>query len=296
MSSDYFECMRRDVSISTAAGAHPQRMEPVWQSDNLAEACAAQPWRPQLHSEREMDQILAAIEATRCQPPVTVRALDASHPDASSPSKQRTPQAFDVAIPFSLRPVSGAAHPDASSATPLTTLMVRNVPVQYSLEALLVEWQAHGIDYLHLPWNAGAHRNLSYAFINFSSGAEALHFMRTWQKQRLPQYRSQKPLNIRFSDTQGLTHNLLLVKKAGSNLDLCNAAVFENGQRIGLKQAVSKATARSRAANRPSAMAPLALSRVQSENTSQHAVSQALSQPGQWPGLQGSMQFIVFSL
>lgn len=168
-----------------------------------------------LHTEEEMNMILEAIaSSTMLAGLPTTGALDASCPAPSS------------------------------LATHRTTLMVRNVPVRYSLELLLEAWRAHSIDFLHLPWKLETQRNLSYCFLNFTSSEEALRFAGVWQKKRLPRYDSQKPLNIRYSDTQGLRRNLLLLKQTCPNLHWCKAAVFESGERVDLKDAMSKATSR----------------------------------------------------
>jgi hypothetical protein len=117
--------------------------------------------------------------------------------------------------------------------------MIRHVPVLYSKDALLAEWPNDGsYDFFYLPWNSETERNMSYAFLNFTSEQAALLFVQRWQKQRLPRYNSRKPLNISFADVQGLTENLGVLIKRRVNLEQCKAAVFEGGRQVCLEDAV----------------------------------------------------------
>jgi len=91
-----------------------------------------------------------------------------------------------------------------------STLMIRNVPLMYTREMLLAEWPNDGTyDFLYLPVSFGTRRNLSFAFVNFTSEAAAFSFMQQWQKKRLANFASRKPLNISFADVQGRNSNLL---------------------------------------------------------------------------------------
>eukprot|EP00445_Apocalathium_hangoei_P032739 CAMPEP_0203950816 /NCGR_PEP_ID=MMETSP0359-20131031/84848_1 /ASSEMBLY_ACC=CAM_ASM_000338 /TAXON_ID=268821 /ORGANISM="Scrippsiella Hangoei, Strain SHTV-5" /LENGTH=243 /DNA_ID=CAMNT_0050883169 /DNA_START=69 /DNA_END=800 /DNA_ORIENTATION=- len=95
-----------------------------------------------------------------------------------------------------------------------TTLMVRNMPVMYTQEMLLEEWKYAGkFDFLYLPRTANGQTNLSYAFINFESEADALAFQAAWHKQRVAQFTSRKPLSISFAEVQGLQENLTQHRK-----------------------------------------------------------------------------------
>lgn len=100
------------------------------------------------------------------------------------------------------------------SSTGQTTLMIRNVPVMYTQELLLEEWPNDGTyDFLYLPRSGAGRWNLSYAFINFVSEAYAVKFKDQWQKKRLANFSSKKPLNISFAEVQGLEANLAQLKK-----------------------------------------------------------------------------------
>jgi len=108
------------------------------------------------------------------------------------------------------------AGTDLNSAKPQdkTTLMVRNVPVMYTQEMLLEEWKYAGkFDFLYLPRTANGHTNLSYAFINFASEADAVAFQAAWHKKRVAQFTSRKPLSISFAEVQGLQANLTQLRK-----------------------------------------------------------------------------------
>jgi len=105
---------------------------------------------------------------------------------------------------------------ESTSSERLTTIMVRNVPVRYSRALLMKEWPNNGsYDYLYLPLSASG-RNLSYAFINFTSEAHAQAFKEKWQKKRMPLYSSKKALNISAAHLQGLDANLAQNRDLGS--------------------------------------------------------------------------------
>jgi len=98
-----------------------------------------------------------------------------------------------------------------------TTLMVRNMPVMYTQEMLLEEWKYAGnFDFLYLPRTACGATNLSYAFINFASDADALAFQAAWHKKRLAHFTSRNPLRISFAEVQGLQKNLAHLRKKRS--------------------------------------------------------------------------------
>lgn len=127
---------------------------------------------------------------------------------------------------------------------PKTTLMVRNIPVMYTQEMLLMEWPNNNTyDFLYLPYSCSMQRNLTYAFINFTSTAAACEFKAKWQKMRLAHYMARKPLNISFADLQGRDDNLLQLKKKRFwriKIKQCQPIIFENGERISLAQALHK--------------------------------------------------------
>jgi hypothetical protein len=125
--------------------------------------------------------------------------------------------------------------------TPQTTLMIRNVPVLYTRDMLATEWCNEGTyDFLYLPYCCSSQRNLSYAFLNFTSEAAALIFVKKWHKQRLAHFSSRKPLNISFADVQGLEPNLLELKKKRVNrvkVEQCQPLIFSNGRSILMSEA-----------------------------------------------------------
>mmetsp|Transcript_55362 Transcript_55362/g.101589 ORF Transcript_55362/g.101589 Transcript_55362/m.101589 type:complete len:421 (-) Transcript_55362:130-1392(-) len=131
---------------------------------------------------------------------------------------------------------------DQQHTGPKTTLMVRNIPVMYTQEMLLMEWPNNNTyDFLYLPYSCSMQRNLTYAFINFTSTAAACEFKKKWQKTRLAHYMARKPLNISFADLQGRDDNLLQLKKKRFwriKIKQCQPIIFENGERISLAQAL----------------------------------------------------------
>jgi len=95
------------------------------------------------------------------------------------------------------------------------TFMVRNIPVRYTQDMLLKEWpnDTGMYDFLYLPICIDRKRNVSFAFINFSSTEFALEFHKTWHKQRLQNFSTRKPLDISPADVQGRDENLLQIVK-----------------------------------------------------------------------------------
>jgi hypothetical protein len=132
---------------------------------------------------------------------------------------------------------AGSSQPE----TQQTTLMIRNVPVLYTRDMLAAEWLNEGTyDLLYLPYCCNTQRNLSYAFINFTSEAAALTFVQKWQKQRLAHFSSRKPLNISFADVQGLEPNLLELKKKRVNrvkVEQCQPLIFSQGRAVPMVEA-----------------------------------------------------------
>eukprot|EP00446_Apocalathium_sp_SHHI-4_P038293 CAMPEP_0177316022 /NCGR_PEP_ID=MMETSP0368-20130122/12769_1 /TAXON_ID=447022 ORGANISM="Scrippsiella hangoei-like, Strain SHHI-4" /NCGR_SAMPLE_ID=MMETSP0368 /ASSEMBLY_ACC=CAM_ASM_000363 /LENGTH=271 /DNA_ID=CAMNT_0018775257 /DNA_START=74 /DNA_END=890 /DNA_ORIENTATION=+ len=143
---------------------------------------------------------------------------------------------------------------DVNSQQGKTTLMVRNLPVvqddidgaqlagDVHQEMLIEEWKHAGtFDFLYLPRTAGGQTNLSYAFINFASEAEAMAFQATWNKQRLAQLTSRKPLNISFAEVQGLQANLTQLRKKRTRCSDVNESqplVLVNGHYLCLSSAL----------------------------------------------------------
>lgn len=157
----------------------------------------------------------------------------------------------------SLEDESSDAHPGyqrSFASPPMTTLMVRNVPVMYTQELLLFEWPNSGTyDFMYLPHSCALQRNLSYAFINFTSEAAALAFKARWQKKRLAHFTSRKPLNISFADVQGLEANLMQLKKKRVRrikVHQCQPVIFVDGERVGLAEALVYVEANAAAARK----------------------------------------------
>eukprot|EP00445_Apocalathium_hangoei_P093888 CAMPEP_0204247362 /NCGR_PEP_ID=MMETSP0361-20130328/98610_1 /ASSEMBLY_ACC=CAM_ASM_000343 /TAXON_ID=268821 /ORGANISM="Scrippsiella Hangoei, Strain SHTV-5" /LENGTH=243 /DNA_ID=CAMNT_0051220597 /DNA_START=58 /DNA_END=789 /DNA_ORIENTATION=+ len=123
-----------------------------------------------------------------------------------------------------------------------TTLMVRNMPVMYTQEMLLEEWKYTGkFDFLYLPRTANGHTNLSYAFINFASEADAVAFQAAWHKKRVPQFTSRKPLSISFAEVQGLQANLTQLHKKRtrcSDPNQCQPLVLVGDQYLSMPDAL----------------------------------------------------------
>mmetsp|Transcript_49830 Transcript_49830/g.160152 ORF Transcript_49830/g.160152 Transcript_49830/m.160152 type:complete len:231 (+) Transcript_49830:118-810(+) len=131
---------------------------------------------------------------------------------------------------------------DVNTTQDKTTLMVRNLPVMCTQEMLIDEWKHAGtFDFLYLPRTAGGQTNLSYGFINFASEAEAMAFQATWNKQRLAQLTSRKPLNISFAEVQGLQANLTQLRKKRTRCSDVNESqplVLVNGHYLCLSDAL----------------------------------------------------------
>jgi len=127
--------------------------------------------------------------------------------------------------------------PDLKVAGSKTTLMIRNVPVMYTEEMLLAEWpNVDTYDFLYLPKSSSLQRNLSYAFINFTTESAAAAFQQLWQKRRLAHFSSRKPLNISIADVQGRDENLrrLKMNSSGRTKTRCHPLIFEQGKRVQL--------------------------------------------------------------
>lgn len=127
---------------------------------------------------------------------------------------------------------------------PPTTLMIRNIPVMYTQEALVLEWPNNGTyDFFYLPYSCSLQRNLTYAFINFTSHEYACAFKIRWEKMRLAHFTSRKPLNISCADVQGRDENLWQLKKKRIwrlKVKQCQPLIYENGVRVSLGDAFRK--------------------------------------------------------
>merc|ERR1712130_1037441 len=125
----------------------------------------------------------------------------------------------------------------------LTTLMVRNIPVSYTQDMLMQEWpNDDSYDLLYLPYNNKLQRNLTYAFVNFTTEEAARRFKARWQKQRLACFSPRKPLNVSFADVQGHNDNLIqFQKKRVDRIKLrhCQPVVFRHGVRIPFAEALT---------------------------------------------------------
>jgi mitochondrial fission protein ELM1 len=95
----------------------------------------------------------------------------------------------------------------------ITTLVVRNIPPRFTLEHLLCQWPRE-IDFLYLPNSFESTRNLSFAFVNFTSAAAAEAFREQWHKKRLPGPRSRKALDIGAAEVLQLTASKRLLLAA----------------------------------------------------------------------------------
>jgi hypothetical protein len=130
----------------------------------------------------------------------------------------------------------------------IQTLMIHNIPVQYTQEMLMTEWPNNGdYDFLYLPLNNCSNRNLTYAFVNFTTAEAAHTFQNCWQSQYLKHFRGCSPLTITKADVQGREQNLMkLVEKRTPKRrskypksQRCQPIVFENGIAISLEDALS---------------------------------------------------------
>jgi hypothetical protein len=114
-----------------------------------------------------------------------------------------------------------------------TTLMIRNIPDEYNQEKLAAEWPNTGnYDFLFVP-------TTSYAFVNFTSEAAALSFMKKFQNTRLLQNDPLKrPLHIRFSLDQGLENNLRRWRKKRTwrLADRARPLVFRDGIQVSVEE------------------------------------------------------------
>jgi hypothetical protein len=155
------------------------------------------------------------------------------------------------------------AAPGSAAPMPPTTLMIRNVPGAYTPDMLLEEWPNEGtFDFVYLPYSTRLQRNLTYAFVNFTTTGYAQDFMNKWQKMRLKHYMAQKPLNIGFADTQGRNENLRNLKKKRllhTKDKKCQPLVFKDGRRILLKDALADALAETDESAMPWSIQRLAL-------------------------------------
>lgn len=122
-----------------------------------------------------------------------------------------------------------------------TTLMIRNIPVMYTQEALVLEWPNNGTyDFFYLPFSCSSQRNLTYAFINFTSHAAAMDFKNRFEKNRLAHYTARKPLNVSCADVQGRDENLLQLRKKRIwrlKVKQCQPLIYDDGVRISLAEA-----------------------------------------------------------
>lgn len=90
-----------------------------------------------------------------------------------------------------------------------TTLVVRNIPVRYTQEILQEEWPPNGkYNFLHLPCSFKVGRTLGFAFVNFTSCANALEFQSNWQGRFLAEHCKIKFLDIVAAEVRGYRANL----------------------------------------------------------------------------------------
>lgn len=93
-----------------------------------------------------------------------------------------------------------------------TTVMLRNIPNRYTAEELLAEMIAGGFegsfDFFYLPIDFKTKRNRGYSFINFFSSDVAARFVKTFDRERLTRYTTQKILEVSPAVTQGFQANV----------------------------------------------------------------------------------------
>jgi len=121
--------------------------------------------------------------------------------------------------------------------------MVRNIPILYTLDMLLQEWPNNGeYDFLYLPFSCVLRRNLSYAFINFTSQEKGHAFKQQWQKKRLAHCTARKPLNISYAEFQGRDANLTQLKekrtRRRTKMLQCEPVVFQDGALVSFAEAL----------------------------------------------------------
>jgi len=225
----------------------------------VAESNVASYWMQRVVQELARQQGLVNSQPIRQELPVELSKILSMLPPPPGLqfSKDRVSDAFETTDEESDHCPSGSADGDSSiegdlrldqlihglsSQSSKTTLMIRNVPVLYTREMLLFEWENNGsYDFLYLPYSCSMQRNLSYAFVNFTSEAAALAFIQRWQKKRLPHYTARKPLNISFAEVQGRDSNLLQLKKKRVKrikINQCQPLIFEHGVQIPLVTAL----------------------------------------------------------
>jgi hypothetical protein len=98
-----------------------------------------------------------------------------------------------------------------------TTLMIRNVPCKLSQEELMTEVAAVNPNFnlLYLPSSRKAVGNLGYAFVNFISNEETMHFLDAFQDHVfLSAPRSKKRAEVAFATLQGWKENVRFFKRS----------------------------------------------------------------------------------
>jgi hypothetical protein len=166
-----------------------------------------------------------------------------------SPASDRT-----TAAPESTSSENEETTPQGSSDGVQTTLMIHNIPLQYTQEMLMAEWPNNGdYDFLYLPLNNCSNRNLTYAFVNFTSTQAACAFQSRWQNQYLKHFHGTSPLTLTLADVQGREQNLMkLVEKRTPKRrtkypksQRCQPMVFEGGKAVPLEKALNLIHSRS---------------------------------------------------
>jgi len=93
-----------------------------------------------------------------------------------------------------------------------TTLAIRNLPFSLTREELLNVVDASGFagmyDFVYLPHKFKEHRNMGFAFMNFTNADVARQFHAKWHKSRpFAVKRNLKPLNVSVAEVQGRAAN-----------------------------------------------------------------------------------------
>lgn len=144
----------------------------------------------------------------RCKLPIVKQAEVVLAP-LSLDSKRRGSMTNAV-VPKSSQKVVAACETERSA--PVTTLMIRNLPYSLTQQELLQAVDDAGYsgqcDFLYLPHKFKEHKNLGFAFVNFTDVEVASKFSAEWHHTyRFKMGSMHKPLNISAAAVQGRAAN-----------------------------------------------------------------------------------------
>jgi hypothetical protein len=92
-----------------------------------------------------------------------------------------------------------------------TTVILRNIPNNCSQSRLLSEMSNAGFggtfDFFYLPCDFETSANKGYAFVNFKIPATTLSFRNFFHGRKLPNFKSQKVIQIEIASVQGFKAN-----------------------------------------------------------------------------------------